>query len=126
MSNTKQLIIVRKDLEMPVGKLATQVAHASFSAIKECYRESKNNDAVGKCLDEWMSDAYTKVVLEVKNENQLIKYKNIADENKIPNALITDLGRTCFNHQETVTCLGVGPYDNEQLDKLFKRLRLYK
>lgn len=129
---TKQLILVRKDLKMPVGKLAAQVAHASLMSFLNacCIEKDKRKTSYGvfafSCEEEWLNNASTKVVLSVKNENQLLKYQKIADENAIPNALITDLGRTCFDNQETVTCLGVGPFDNETLDKLFKRLQLYK
>lgn len=137
MENIKQLIVVRKDLEMPVGKLAAQVSHASLLSFlnsldktdeknenaeknKETYILDKNNYSY-----DWIHGSFTKVVLGVKNESQLLKYKKIAEENGIPFALITDEGRTCFDREPTITCLGVGPYDNDILDKFFKRLRLY-
>ena len=131
MENIKQLIIVRKDLEMPAGKLAAQVSHASLLSFlnsldknieknKETYILDKNSYSY-----DWIHGSFAKVVLGVKNENQLLKYKKIAEENGIPFALITDEGRTCFDGEPTITCLGVGPYDNDTLDKFFKRLRLY-
>lgn len=129
---TKQLILVRKDLKMQQGKLAAQVAHASLMSFLNACSKKQNKRVTSyevfafSCEEEWLNNASTKVVLAVKNENQLLKYQKIAEENAIPNALITDLGRTCFNNQETVTCLGIGPFDNETLDTLFKRLQLYK
>lgn len=38
----------------------------------------------------------------------------------IPMALITDVGKTEFHGKETITCLGVGPYLSEELDKVTK------
>ena len=134
MENIKQLIIVRKDLEMPAGKLAAQVSHASLLAflnsLDKKSREAEKNQEIyildkSNCSYDWIHGSFAKVVLGVKNENQLLKYKKIAEENGIPFALITDEGRTCFDGEPTITCLGVGPYDNDTLDKFFKRLRLY-
>lgn len=134
MENIKQLIIVRKDLEMPVGKLAAQVSHASLlsflNSLDKKSRETEKNQEI-YILDKsnysynWIHGSFAKVVLGVKNESQLLKYKKIAEENGIPFALIIDEGRTCFDGDPTITCLGVGPYDNDTLDKFFKRLRLY-
>ena len=137
MENIKQLIIVRKDLEMPAGKLAAQVSHASLLSFLNSLDKANEKDEKAENNQEiyilnkdnysydWIHGSFAKVVLGVKNENQLLKYKKIAEENGIPFALITDEGRTCFDGKSTSTCLGVGPYDNDTLDKFFKRLRLY-
>lgn len=134
MENIKQLIIVRKDLEMPVGKLAAQVSHASLLSFLNSLDKTDEKDEKSReiyilnkdnCAYDWIHGSFAKVILGVKNESQLLKYKKIAEENDIPFALITDEGRTCFDGEPTITCLGVGPYDNEILDKFFKRLRLY-
>lgn len=127
----KQLIIVRKDLDMPVGKLSAQVSHASLLSFLNACNKQKNKNSIHYVINdndfnyEWINGSYPKVVLAVKNENQILKYKQKAEENGIPCALITDEGRTCFDGQPTITCLGVGPFDKDILDKIFKRLRLY-
>lgn len=137
MENIKQLIIVRKDLEMPVGKLAAQVSHASLlSFLNSLDKTNEKNERIENNQEifilnkdnysyDWLHGSFAKVTLGVKNENQLLKYKKIAEENDIPFALITDEGRTCFDGEPTITCLGVGPYENDTLDKFFKKLRLY-
>lgn len=66
-----------------------------------------------------------KVVLSIENEEELMKvYHAFQNEEQFPDgvpmALITDIGKTEFHCQETITCLGVGPYLSEELDKVTK------
>ena len=59
----KQVILVRDDLKMDKGKLASQVAHASLEAAL------KSNK-----LKEWKSKGTKKVILKVKDKKKLLKY----------------------------------------------------
>lgn len=95
----KQVIIVRKDLNMSHGKMAAQVSHASMAFLSWMIR----NNAIGEVFsepgmhpknvvridsfdidkgifDEWLNGAYTKTVLQAKNKNQLIKAVDMAKE----------------------------------------------
>lgn len=128
----RQLIIVRKDLEMPAGKLAAQVAHASVGAFIESSTHSLNAQGDHEIYvngntpaGEWINGEYKKVVLGCKNLNELMKYQKIAEEHNLPSFLVEDLGLTVFNGEKTITCLGVGPIPDE-MAVLFKRLQVYK
>ncbi|MEM4260602.1 MAG: peptidyl-tRNA hydrolase Pth2 [Candidatus Woesearchaeota archaeon] len=110
----KQVIIVRQDLKLPKGKLAVQVAHASISAM-----EKSNKDKINK----WKSEGMKKVVLKVKDLDELMYFFELASNYKIISALITDAGKTTVN-PGTVTCLGLGPEREEILDKLTGQLKM--
>lgn len=140
MSDVKQVIVVRKDLKMPVGKIAAQVAHASMGAVKGLMTVSVVNDADGNpsvkswrltcakfsVLWKWWEGEFTKVVLECNSLEELIELEKAAVEQNLPVCLITDSGHTVFNGQPTTTCLAIGPYKSEDINKLTGKLKLYR
>ena len=110
----KQVIIVRQDLKLPKGKLAVQVAHASVeSALK----------ADSKVLSDWRRNGAKKVVVKVENQKELEKFLGIADSEGIPKYLVSDAGRTVIE-PGTKTALGLGPADEELLEKLTGSLKM--
>lgn len=110
----KQVILVRKDLKLPKGKLAAQVAHASTEAVLRSHKDD---------LTKWCSIGMKKVILKVENEKELLKYKNQAEDKGLVTALITDAGRTVVE-PGTVTCLGIGPDKEEKIDKITGHLKM--
>ncbi len=110
----KQVILVRNDLKLPKGKLAAQVAHASVEAVLR-------SDA--KTVKVWRDAGMAKIVLKVKDEKELYQYLQRAKDAGFSKALITDAGRTTVA-PGTVTCLGVGPDDDDALDDLTGDLKL--
>ena len=83
----KQVILVRKDIDMPKGKLAAQVAHASVEAVHK-------TDKVK--LQKWRSEGSKKIVLKVKDLLELLNYKQKALKAKLKTALIKEAGLTYF------------------------------
>ena len=110
----KQVIVVRKDLKLPPGKLAAQVSHASLEAALKSRRD---------VMDEWRSDGAKKVVLKVESLEELKKYEALARKEKLVSALITDAGHTTIP-AGTVTCLGIGPDKEEIIDKVTGKLKM--
>ena len=110
----KQVILVRKDLKMPTGKLSAQVSHASVSAV---LRTSKDK------VEEWEKNGMKKIVLKVNNLKELKHYENLAKKEKIVTALIRDLGKTFFEKPE-ITCLGIGPDSEQKIDKVTGKLKM--
>lgn len=110
----KQVILVRIDLKMPKGKMAAQCAHASVDAA---FKTDK------KLMHEWITSGMKKVVLRVDSLKELLEYKRKADDAGLVTGLITDAGKTVFNHPET-TCLAIGPYDEKKIDTITGNLRL--
>ncbi len=111
----KQAIIIRHDLGLPKGKLAAQAAHASVEAV---LRSDK------KIVAAWRNEGMAKIVLKVKDEKELLRYAQEAKDAGLVTALITDAGRTVIA-PGTRTCLGIGPDDEEKIDGITGKLKLY-
>ena len=109
----KQVILVRNDLNLPKGKLAVQVSHASINAVLKSHKDD---------IKKWQKEGMKKIVLKVENLTELIDYKNKADDSGIVTALIEDAGLTVVE-PGTVTCLGIGPDNEEKIDKLTGNLK---
>jgi PTH2 family peptidyl-tRNA hydrolase len=118
----RQVILMRTDLDMGVGKMVTQGAHASEGAKALQYTQAKYNDYI----DEWLITGHTKITLEVKSGEKLNNLVKKADEAGINVYVVTDEGRTVFNGVSTVTCACLGVAPKEDLDKITGRLRLLK
>jgi len=110
----KQVIVVNQSLAMPVGKLAAQVAHASLAAFLE---------ATDPVRQRWGSDGMTKVVLTVPTALDLQALQARASSAGIPTGLVRDAGKTVLS-PGTITCLGLGPHDADELDAITGSLPL--
>ncbi|KXA98399.1 peptidyl-tRNA hydrolase [candidate division MSBL1 archaeon SCGC-AAA259I09] len=119
MTEYKQVIVVRSDLGMSVGKIAVQVAHASLSAAENARDENPG------WFENWISEQQKKVVVEVSSEEDLKELKEEAEKLEIPNKLIQDAGLTELP-SGTSTALGVGPAPNKEVDKITGDLKLLK
>ena len=142
----KQSIVVRGDLNMPKGKMAAQVAHASMGAIFDhCVINTSRIDRVGdeddsgkkdtvtvyhyamsvpKSVHEWLSGHFVRVVLKCQGLDDLLKLEEVVKEKKkIPYKLITDNGTAFFN-KPTVTCIAIGPWDAGIIDEMTKEFKL--
>lgn len=125
----KQVIVVRKDLKMPSGKLAAQVAHASLGAFL-CGVDTDRKVLqmhLDECKQQWLNHDFTKICLMVNSEEELLEIHKIIKSNitGIPHALITDAGHTVFK-EPTITCLGIGPWYSEVIDSVTSKLKLYR
>lgn len=110
----KQVILIRTDLKLGKGKIAAQCSHASVEATMKSKKEIVQN---------WRRQGMKKVVLKVKDEEELLKFKKLAGQNKIINALITDAGYTQIP-KGTKTCLAIGPDEETKIDKITKNLKM--
>jgi len=110
----KQVILVRKDLKLPPGKLAVQVAHA---AIEAAYASSP------ELVEKWRATGAKKVVLYVADITELIAFKKKCANADLVTAKITDAGKTFFK-KPTITCVGVGPDDEEKIDAITGELKM--
>ncbi len=110
----KQVILVRQDLKLPKGKMAAQVAHAAV----ECVLKSDSEKVAS-----WKQGGMKKSVLKVKDLKELRKYSAKARRAKLKKAMIKDAGRTFFK-RATITCLGIGPGEDETIDKITGGLKL--
>ncbi len=110
----KQVILVREDLKLPKGKMAVQVAHASVDASLKSEKD---------IINEWKKQGMKKVVLKVKDLEELYKYLQEAKDSGLNTALIKDAGRTVLK-PGTVTCVSIGPDDKNKIDKVTGKLKI--
>jgi len=110
----KQVIIVRRDLKLPKGKMAAQVAHASVRAVL-------NSDK--KKVQEWNDLGMAKIVLKTENEKTMLKLLQTAKDNNLKTAMITDAGKTVIA-PGTKTCIAIGPDEEEKIDEITNSLKL--
>ena len=111
----KQAIVARTDLGMGQGKLAAQVAHASLSAYE---------DTGDRARKKWKGEGQKKVVLKADGEAALFRLADEAERLGLPNAIVRDAGHTQLE-PGTVTCLAIGPGENDEVDRVTGELSLY-
>ncbi len=110
----KQVIVVNNALKLPKGKLAAQVAHGAIGAFLEAPEADQQA---------WLDEGMPKVVVSAPGVEDLLRLEALANERGIPCCLIEDAGRTVVP-EGTVTCLGLGPAEDEKIDELTGELKL--
>lgn len=113
----KQVVVVRRDLDMGKGKVAVQVAHAAVSAAEEARKRFT------EWWQAWLSEGQCKVAVRVDSEEEIIQLQNKVRDLRIPFALVTDRGLTQVE-PGTITCLGIGPAPSSLVDGLTGHLSL--
>lgn len=119
MPDLKQVIVVRSDLGMGKGKIASQVSHASLEAA---FKAKKDNQW-SQWFKEWRSKGGKKIVVKVNSEEELIEIRKDIQILDIPSVLIEDAGHTQIP-PGTKTCLGIGPVPSEKIDPYTEELDL--
>ena len=127
MKESKQMLIVRKDLNMRKGKIAAQCAHASMKAILD-QMQSKNGkmtlDLSDEALKGWIDGKFTKICVSVDSEKELHEIFGKAKTAGLTCAMITDAGLTEFGGVPTKTCCAIGPDYSEIIDSITGHLPL--
>jgi len=129
---TKQMIVMRKYLNMRKGKMVAQGAHASVAVLLNA-GEFGGDGPVDFTLhfeteDDplycWIRGLFTKICVSVDSEEELMEVYGKAKEAGLLCTLITDCGLTEFNGVPTKTCCAIGPATDEQLQPITGHLKL--
>jgi PTH2 family peptidyl-tRNA hydrolase len=75
-------------------------------------------------LHEWLSGLFTKIVVSVDSEVELLKIYTMAKVSGLLCSLIQDAGNTEFHGVPTYTCCAIGPDEEEKIDKITGNLKL--
>jgi len=113
----KLVIVVREDLKISPGKMAAQVGHAAVS----CALKVKEKDR--KIFSKWMDEGQRKVVLRIGSLSELDRIERMADAASLITSRIVDAGLTEVP-PGTVTCLGIGPSREADVDRITGNLKL--
>jgi PTH2 family peptidyl-tRNA hydrolase len=133
----KQVLVMRKDLKnldghkVKTGKLIAQGGHGIMAFLTrrlQSYRGKKISD-ISECFSKdewaWFDEGFTKVVVAVQNEQELLEIYHNAINSGLQAHLITDSGRTEFGGNPTNTCIGIGPNKIKEVDKVTGHLPLF-
>lgn len=110
----KQAILIRNDLKMNKGKIASQAAHASIASFLNSNNKNREN---------WIKEGMKKVVLKVSSEKEIKEFYKLAKKEKLSCELIVDRGLTQVE-PGTITALGIGPENDIKIDKITGKLKL--
>lgn len=117
-SGIVQYVVVRsdllKELGWPVGAIIAQACHA-VTAVTHLFH---SDEYTQKYLDD--IDNMHKVVLEATNEESILKLRDKLVEADVKHKLWIE------QPENIPTCLVVKPYPKEEVQKYFKKFKLFK
>src|ERR1035437_1000977 len=119
---SKQVIVVRKDLNMRKGKMVAQGAHAAMAAVLSRAKGSREERIIyleeGSAINDWLNGRFTKICVSVNSEEELESVYQQAKDKGLLCSLITDAGLTEFNNVPTKTCCAIGPAWSDEIDEI--------
>ena len=135
-NDIKQVIIVRKDLNMRKGKMIAQGSHASmaviFNYMTPNYQTRDYGNAHHFCIDlpggkdyrigddmsTWMTGMFKKIVVGADSLSELVNAYQAAKAAGLPCSIIEDKGLTEFGGVVTITAAAIGPANSKEIDKI--------
>jgi len=147
---SKQVIVIRKDLGMRRGKQIAQGAHASMKVLLDLMPRNRDLPTDGRpvllhrtlmtpglaensistgywsdtALSDWLDGIFTKITVSVDGEEALHAIYQQALRAKLPAAIIQDAGKTEFNGVPTFTAVAIGPAWADEIDPITGKLPL--
>lgn len=146
ITNTKQVIVIRKDLNMRKGKACAQASHASMSFLTKDNNVERRwafaggglgievqytamdfewNDHFTKEVRDWLSSSFRKIVCYVDSEQELDELHQKCLDHDLVSHMIIDNGATEFDGIKTKTCIAIGPHYDHKFEGLTDHLPLY-
>ncbi len=123
----KQVIVMRKDLNMSKGKMVTQGAHASIAFLTNKMKDNLSNPEalwwvnLSQAEKEWVYGTFFKVCVGVNDEKELLDIGYNAVAKGLSVKYIEETGG--FD-KPTLTCLAIGPDYSSIIDPITKHLKL--
>ncbi|KAE9609137.1 hypothetical protein Lal_00020506 [Lupinus albus] len=100
----KMVLVVRQDLKMKSGKIASQCAHAATGMYAELMQSGRS------LLRRWEQCGQAKIVVTCRNQQEMNIVKEAADTIGLPTFVVADAGRTqVLAGSKTVLAVGPGP-----------------
>jgi len=141
--NTKQVIVIRKDLNMRKGKMCAQASHASMAFITKGAAKidpltnikyfsflANKNGTTSFCfanheeIHHWLSNSFRKISVYVNSEEELKEVHQKALDEGLISHIIEDNGATEFNGVKTLTCCAIGPHLDDKFEGITDHLPL--
>ena len=129
LPESKQVIVMRKFTPgCRTGKYCSQASHASVGAlfsqgvVDGDYLKIPLHDPF---VNSWITGRFKKITLYVNSDQELLDLYASASAAGLMCSLIRDAGLTEFNGVPTLTAVGIGPGNPEEIDKITKHLSLF-
>ncbi|XP_012446035.1 uncharacterized protein LOC105769742 [Gossypium raimondii] len=113
----KMVLVVRQDLKMKAGKIASQCAHAATGIYAELMHSDRS------LLREWEDCGQPKIVVTCRNQQEMNKLRDAAEGIGLPTFVVADAGRTQVS-AGSKTVLAIGPGPNVVVDSVTGKLNL--
>ncbi|KAF7817114.1 peptidyl-tRNA hydrolase 2, mitochondrial isoform X1 [Senna tora] len=113
----KMVLVVRQDLKMKSGKIASQCAHAATGMYAELMQSHRS------LLRQWEQCGQPKIVVTCKNQQEMNKLMETAESIGLPTFVVADAGRTQVM-AGSKTVLAVGPGPKASVDSVTGKLAL--
>jgi PTH2 family peptidyl-tRNA hydrolase len=135
----KQVIVMRHDLNMRLGKKIAQGAHASGAWMShfiqnigvassgsrsQLMRNLIQNELLSPEQEAWIYGNFKKICVRVDSEQELLDIYNKAKEKGLEAYLICDNGLTEFHGVPTNTCCAIGPNFDVAIYEITGHLKL--
>ena len=123
----KQVIVMRKDLNMSKGKMVTQGAHASIAFLTNKMKDNLSNPEalwwvnLSQAEKEWVYGTFFKVCVGVDSEKELL---DIGYNAVMLGLSVKYIEETNGFDKPTITCLAIGPDYSSKIDTVTKHLKL--
>ncbi len=130
--SSKQVIVIRTDLNMRKGKMCSQAAHASMAAVfrdGKFYHDDDESFMIIKIPTGTLSwfdhtETFKKIVVGIESEIGLHELFVKAKAAGLPTVEIVDRGLTEFHGNPTLTAIAIGPGDPALIDSITGHLKL--
>jgi PTH2 family peptidyl-tRNA hydrolase len=128
---SKQVLVMKKfpkDRNLRTGKYVAQGSHAAVGAL---FSQGQIDGDYFKIplkdpfVREWVTGRFKKISVYVENDQELVEIYNAARKAGLFASLIKDAGLTEFNGVPTLTAVGIGPGNPEEIDKITGHLPLF-
>lgn len=137
--NTKQVIVIRKDLNMRKGKMCAQASHASMAFLTkqgglycnlgtglkpvDYFMTEVNEDHVNE-IAHWLRNSFRKICVYVNSEEELVAVHQKALDSGLISHIVEDNGATEFHGVKTLTCCAIGPAYDKKFEGITDHLPL--
>jgi len=127
MDKVKQVIVMRKDLNLSKGRLVAQGAHASIAFLTNKMKENISNPEalwwvnLTQAEKEWVYGTFFKICVGVSDEKELLDIGSKAVNEGLNVKYIQE---TAGFDEPTFTCLAIGPDYSSKIDPITGHLKL--
>lgn len=125
MNDIKQVIVVRKDLNLKRSEMAAYVATASMGFLVD-NNESERGDEISVKLSseeaKWINGSFKKIVVGVDSEDEI---RDLIFKAELTGIEVHPVfGYRQDKEEQTTACIALGPDESELVDQVTGHLKL--